>query len=373
MAMLGDKPQNGYATVLIGAVVLLSLGVLIIFLIGRGSSNEEAITPAIDSPSLDQDGYWRLPDWQNLEPGELTDPNPGRCDPETEYTDTRGHVGATHHCLARPPAAEAEEVVGMASVQALDRFNLDDKQMAMRIISSYVSPMVSFVYRPETPETCRVYKTYQPEDSNRQTAFGDGETSRFNQNSVLVTRGEYVISENCGDWSLDLDDLRINYGPGFFYEDPLDSFNADSTDGPGIQPVIVVNDSKLTFGLDQGFSLSTDPAVFIYKPSTPETCRYYMADSSYSRQAVDEFFDLNSIDGVRRDRLFIQNTDAGGWYEYSDPVSINPADHGYVFMIAENCGDWTRLGLEDQPDKNQIFDHPYETDDLTQTSGFKVD
>ena len=338
-----------YCLLIAQAIIIINL---LIFWPGSDSTDNGRSAQSTNQASrLIESGYWRLADWRQIGPGDGTDPNPGKCDQATEYSEIRGHFDVVYECLKRPTSDDNEEVVEMIATEALERFNLDDKPMAMRIISSYVVYGPEFPYQPTTPETCRVLGTNRVEDTLRS---GDGLAAVREmpyRGPLYVSSYDYVISENCGDWTLDLESLKSRDGGAFYYDEPLDRFNADWTDF-GVKPA-----QKMNY-----------PSDFRYRPSTPQSCRYYLVDSSFSRQAVDDMFAENAENGVRQ-TVWVQNIDAGGWYDYSEPVTVGGDYYGHVFMIAENCGDWVRDDLDQPPTKNQIFDYPYESHAYTQTQG----
>ena len=224
------------------------------------------------------------------------------------------------------------------------------------LFSTYVQRNADFPYRPATPETCRTYVSNRVEGTiraNLDLSQPLATDSPDSYQSLRLSKWDHITAQDCGDWTLDLAALGERYGGAFFYEEPLDSFNADTV-ASGIKPVTPAN----------------YPSEFRYQPTTPATCRYYLGDSSYTRQAVDKLFDENSRNGVRG-AGFGQNLDLGGWYDYGSPVTVGHNISSYTFMISEGCGDWTRDrvvptrdGVE-PPSTNQIFDHPYETDDFT--------
>ena len=247
----------------------------------------------------------------------------------------------------KTPDQADEEVVEMITVEALDRFNIDTKERAMRIISSYAQQVNhKFPYRPTTPETCLAFQTNKPETAPRSEL--ELSEPRFHArgqvDGVYINTYEYVISEGCGDWVLDTEALAQSYGGAFFYEEPLDRFNSDNTDF-GIRPVHALS----------------HPTRFIYRPTSPDECRYYLANASFSRQVVDDLFESSAVNGERRGG-YDESTDLGGWYNYEAPVEIR-LSWPHNFMISENCGDWVRHNIDEvpEPDRNQIFDYPYRT------------
>ena len=350
----------------IGSIVVLAVG-LLAFWAGRQSidvdvsDRSQPPTQTNSGSRLIESGYWRLANWMELGPGQSNNPNPGNC-AATGFSQTSGHIEPTYECVERPvdPVQQDEEEVETISTEALDRFNVDSKPRAMRVVSSYVQTNASFPYRPTTPGTCRSTRTNRTKDTVRANVDLSSPWAGYSvadnpadQRPEFIGDYDYVISENCGDWVLDLETLADDYGGAFFYEEPLDRFNVDATDF-GIRPVNEIN----------------YPSQFRYQPASPDTCRYYLANASYSRQTVDRLFNENAVDGVRGSG-FGGSLDLGGWYNYGSPVVIVPRNLGYVFIISEGCGDWTRDWVlprspRPPPDNNQIFDHPYWTNDSTQ-------
>ena len=318
------------------------------FWAGRVSVSEPAPGPAVSSQPdsgnrLLAENYWRLANWEQLGPGLITNPDPGNCGPDQFSHLNHTGPGSDYSCVDRPqpdPDQASEEVVESLRIEALDRFNVDTKTLSMRVVSSYVQPLVDFPYRATTPETCRSTRSSRAADTLRSKVDSDASLGEYFR-TENISDYDYIISQACGDWVLDLETLADNYGGAFFYEEAPDRFNVDNV-GIGVSPV---RDSN-------------NLGSFSYQPTTPQTCRYYLSDSSFSRTVVDRLFEENAVDG-QRGFGFTQNTDTGGWYNYESPVAIDPANQGYVFIISEGCGDWTRVGVESPPNSNQIFDHPY--------------
>ena len=358
---MSAKTKSKVPIIGIGVIVILAVG-LLAFWVGRQSidvnvsDQSQPPTQTNSGSRLIESDYWRLANWMELGPGLSNNPNPGNC-AATEFSQTSGHIEPTYECVAHPvdPVQQDEEEVEMISTEALDRFNVDSKPRAMRVVSSYVQTNASFPYRPTTPETCRSTRTNRTKDTVRANVDLSPAWAEYlvadnpaDQRPEFIGDYDYVISENCGDWVLDLKTLADNYGGAFFYEEPLDRFNVDDTDF-GIRPV-----NKINY-----------PSQFRYQPASPDTCRYYLAGLSFSRKTVDSLFDEHAVDGVRGSG-FSGSLDTGGWYNYDSPVSIGPIEPGGTFIISEGCGDWTRDGLDESPANNQIFDHPYWTNDSSQ-------
>ena len=334
--------QRGFAIIIAIVVVIAVAVAVIIVAASRGDKTAEPPT----SDQLIGDSYWRLANWEQLGSGLVTDPNPGNCGPDQfSHLETTG-PNSTHSCVDRPqvPSQADEEVVESLRVEALDRFNVDTKPRAMRVVSSYVQPTVNFPYRATTPETCHFTWSSEVTETVRGEIDFDNASKYFRPERV--SDYSHIISRGCGDWVLDIETLANDYGGAFFYQEAPSRFNVDNVD-VGIRPIV-----------------SNYPSLFAYQPTSPQTCRYYLADSSFGRAGVNRLFEENAVDG-ERGFGFAQNTDIGGWYDYDNsPVEISTG-HGYTFIISEGCGDWTRAGVDDLPDKRQIFDHPYYSSPFT--------